>query len=157
MVEEGTVTVGAFLEVTAELVPRISRGRRGAVHSFAVDNRGNVALDARLSANEPDGLLRLSVVPPRISTPPGSATFAKVRLRPLQRFVRGPSKTHRFEARVERDGADALVRGGAMLQEPLLPSWALRALALVAAVAVVGAICGCRCSSLRSRRQPRTR
>ncbi len=140
VVEAGTVTVGAFLEVTAELVPRMSRGRRGAVHNFAVDNRGNVALDARLSANEPDGLLRLSVVPPRISAPPGSATFAKVRLRPVKRFLRGPSITHPFEARVEWDGADALRRDGAMLQEPLLASWALKALALVAAVAVVGAI-----------------
>src|ERR1700730_8487703 len=64
VVEEGTVTIAAFSEVTAELTPRTSRGRRGAIHSLAVDNRGNTTLDARLSANEPDGLLRSSVAPP---------------------------------------------------------------------------------------------
>jgi len=140
VVEEGTVTVAAFSDVTAELVPRTSRGRRGAVHDLAVDNRGNTTLDARLSANEPDGLLRSSVVPPTISAPPGSATFAKVRLRPVKRFWRGPSKTHPFQARVERDGADPLVLDGAMLQDPLLPAWAMKALAVLVAVAVVAAV-----------------
>jgi hypothetical protein len=140
VVEEGTVTIAAFSDVTAELVPRTSRGRRGAIHNLAVDNRGNTTLDARLSANEPNGLLRSSVVPPTISAPPGSAAFAKVRLRPVKRFLRGPSKTHPFQARVERDNADPLVLDGAMLQDPLLPSWAIKALALLVAVVIVAAV-----------------
>jgi len=140
VVEEGTVTVAAFADVTAELIPRTSRGRRGAVHNLAIDNRGNTTLDARLSANEPNGMLRSSVVPPTISVPPGTATFAKVRLRPVKRFLRGPSKTHPFQARVERDGADPVVLDGAMLQDALLPAWIVKAIALLAALAVVAAV-----------------
>jgi hypothetical protein len=140
VVEEGTVTVAAFSDVTAELVPRTSRGRRGAIHNLAVDNRGNTTLEARLSANEPNGLLRSSVVPPAISVPPGTATFAKVRLRPVKRFLQGPSKSHPFQARVEAEGAVPLVLDGAMLQDPLLPSWAMKALALVAAAVIVAAV-----------------
>jgi hypothetical protein len=140
VVAEGIVTVAAFSDLTAELVPRTSRGRREATHNLAIDNRSNIPLEARLSANEPNGLLRSSVVPPTISAPPGSAVFAKVRLRPVKRFLRGPSTTHPFQARVERDDADPLVLDGAMLQDPLLASWAMKALALVVAVIVVAAV-----------------
>jgi hypothetical protein len=140
VVAEGTVTIAGFVEVTAELVPRTSRGRRGAVHNLAVDNRGNVAFEARLSANEPEGLLRSAVSPATTSVQPGSVTFVKVRLRPVKRFLRGTSITHPFQARVEREGADPLVLDGAMVQEPLLPPWTLDAVAILVAVAVVGAI-----------------
>jgi hypothetical protein len=134
------VSVAAFSEVTADLVPRTSRGRRGANHKLAVDNRGNTPVEVRLSAIEADGLLRSSVAPPTMSAPPGSATFAKIRLRPVKRFVQGPSKTHAFQARVERDDADPLVLDGIMRQDPLVASWALKAVAIVAAVAAVAAI-----------------
>ena len=43
-VEEGIVSVGAFIEAGAELIPRNSRGSRSGVHDVAVDNRGNAAL-----------------------------------------------------------------------------------------------------------------
>ncbi len=93
-----------------------------------------------MSANEPEGLLRTSVAPPAISAPPGSATFAKVRLRPVKRFMRGPSKTHGFEARVEGDAIDPVVLDGTMLQDPLVASWLLKTVALLAAVAVVAVV-----------------
>ena len=134
------MTVAAFSELTAELVPRTSRGRTRALHNLAIDNRGNTAVDVRVSANEPEGLLRTSVAPPAISAPPGSATFAKVRLRPVKRFMRGPSKTHGFEARVEGDAIDPVVLDGTMLQDPLVASWLLKTVALLAAVAVVAVV-----------------
>ena len=39
-VEEGVLVVGAYQDTFAELVPRTSRGSRGATHELAVDNRG---------------------------------------------------------------------------------------------------------------------
>jgi hypothetical protein len=140
VVEEGTLNIGPFSEISAELVPRSSRGRWGATHDLAVDNRGNTTYEAALSANEPNGLLRTTVKPPSISAPPGSAVFAKVQLQPVKRFFRGHPKTHPFQAQVEHEGADPITLDGTMVQEALLPAWTLKALAGLVALALLGLI-----------------
>jgi hypothetical protein len=69
-VEEGTVDVGWFLEPFVELVPRTSRGARGANHELAVDNRGNVRLNAEVDATDADRLLAFDVNPPAVVVEP---------------------------------------------------------------------------------------
>ena len=49
VVEEGVVDIAPFSDVFAELAPRTSRGRRGASHDLAIDNRGNSAINATIS------------------------------------------------------------------------------------------------------------
>ena len=49
-VEEGVLSVAPFSDTFAELVPRSSRGSRGATHELAVDNRGNARLNASITA-----------------------------------------------------------------------------------------------------------
>ena len=76
-VEEGIVDVGSFQDPFAELVPRTSRGSRGANHDLAVDNRGNTRLSAEIEATDADRLLRFDVNPPAVVVEPGTAAFAK--------------------------------------------------------------------------------
>ena len=66
---------------------------------------------------------------------PGAAAFTKVAVKPRKRFWRGQPKTHPFQLQLDGGAAPVLV-GGSMLQEPMLPSWFLKALALLAAALV---------------------
>lgn len=135
--EEGTVEVAAFRESSAELIPRTSRGSRGASHELAVDNRGNVALNAKLEGLDPDRLLDFRVNPPLVPVGPGEAGFAHVRVRPVQTFWRGAPKTRSFQLAVQPDDGQPLTLTGTYLQEAMLPSWFARAVA--AAIALVAA------------------
>lgn len=140
VVEEGALEVGAFLDASAELVPRTSRGRRSATHDLAVDNRGNARLNAEVDASDPDGQLLFEVEPPSVVADPNTAFFGKVRVRPRKRFLRGPPKTHPFTVVLSPDGAAQLRADGAMLQEALLPKWLPKALLALLALAVIAAI-----------------
>jgi hypothetical protein len=122
-VEEGTIEVAAFADTTAELLPRTSRGRRGASHELAIDNRGNAPLTANLSAFDADELLLFAVEPSTVTIEPGHATFARVKVRPRRRFWRGPPQTRAFQTLVEPEGQPTLAVDGTLLQEPLLPKW----------------------------------
>ncbi|HET9345862.1 MAG TPA: hypothetical protein VFO05_09175 [Candidatus Limnocylindrales bacterium] len=132
-VEEGTVTVGPFQDPFAELVPRTSRGSRSASHDLAVDNRGNVRLNAEVEAADVDRHLQFDVKPPGVVVEPGMAQFAKVQVKPVKRFWRGSPKTRPFQLVVRSEGAPPVTLDGALLQEAMLPPWFARAvMALIA-------------------------
>ncbi len=139
-VEEGTVAVGAFSQTFAELLPRTSRGSRGATHELAVDNRGNSRLNASLEPSDPDQLLAFDVRPPGMVVEPGTSQFAKIHVRPRQRFWRGTPKTRPFALAVTTPDGPPINLEGTMLQEAMLPGWLLPALAALAALAVLAAI-----------------
>jgi hypothetical protein len=72
-------------EVTADLVPRSSRGSTGATHDLAIDNRGNVPLNAVLSASTPIvSWISSSSRPPSSGTraPPSSRSVRSSRSEP---------------------------------------------------------------------------
>ena len=155
-VEEGTIEVGSFVEPYAELVPRTSRGSRGASHDLAVDNRGNVRLNATVDAADADRLLSFEVAPPSVVVEPGDAGFAKVKVSPTQRFWRGPSKTRPFQLQVTPEGYTPITLDGALLQEAILPPWFMRAmLALVDGAALPRSCSGFSCSDRPSNRPHR--
>ena len=134
-VEEGVIDIGRFVDVGTELIPKTSRGRRKAVHDLAVDNRGNSRLEGEVNVVDPDGLLRYEVVPPVVSSEPGTATFLKVRVKPKDTFLRGAPKTIPFQTVLTAEGAEPAYADGSMLQEQILPSWLVPALmALVALI-----------------------
>jgi len=141
VVEEAVLRVGSFSEAVGELVPRTSRGRRGAAHELRIENRGNSALDATLSARDPDELLHLDVAPPELVADPGQAAFARVAARPRRPFWRGPAKTIGFQVLVEPRGQASVAVDGSMVQEAIIPAWAPRvaagALAALAALVVL--------------------
>src|SRR5437868_862589 len=110
------------------------------VDEFRVDNLGNVAFDADILGEDPDRLVAFEVEPPAVSVDPGTAGFAKVRVKPAQSFWRGPSKTRSFQVEVKprAESQAPLVLAGTMLQEAILPPWFLRAV-LTAIVLLVAA------------------
>jgi hypothetical protein len=139
-VEEFTLDVGRLHDTFAEVLPRTSQGRRRAVHTLAVDNRGNTRLNATLSAADPDDRLRFAFQPTSVVAEPGAAAFARLTARPVKTFLRGASVTHPFRVQVQADDQAPLVVDGTMLQEPLIPRWAPRALVGFLALALVGGI-----------------
>jgi hypothetical protein len=137
-VEEGSVEVAPFTEVTAELVPRTSRGSTGATHDLAVDNRGNVPLSAAITATDPDRLLGFDLRPPAVNAEPGVAVFSKIRVAPQKRFWRGPAVARPFNVQVALPTGEPLSLDGSLLQTPVLPPWTLRA--LLAAIGLLVAL-----------------
>ena len=147
-VDEGVLLVEPFQDAFAELVPRTARGRRHAMYDFALDNRGNVRMNAPLTAADPDNQLLFNLSPPTIVADPGMAVFAKVRVKPRKRFLRGPARTKPFQVVAEPEGLPPLPADGAMLHEGLLPGWLGKALlALLAALILLLACCGSSFSS----------
>jgi hypothetical protein len=136
-VEEGVVEVGTFLEPFAELIPRTSRGSRSASHDLAVDNRGNIRLNAELEAADADRFLQFDLKPPGMVVEPGMAGFAKVQVKPTKRFWRGAPKTRPFQLVVRPEGAAPVTLDGALLQEAMLPPWFFRALMALVALLIL--------------------
>jgi hypothetical protein len=137
VVEEGTLEVGTFSDVFAELVPRASRGRRAAVHTLALDNRGNAPVNAALKAKDPNDLLLFDFEDPSVVAEPNTAAFAKVRVKPRKGFLRGPARTHSFQVFVDSNGAGPSSAEASMLQEPLIPKWLPKALLLLVALIIL--------------------
>lgn len=132
VVEEGQLQIGAYGEVSAELAPRTSRGRTGARHDLAIDNRGNTVLNASVTGLDPDRTMAYDIKPPSLVIDPGEAAFTTVAVRPRRRFWRGQPRTHAFQLQLDGGPAPVLV-GGSMLQEPMLPPWLLKGVALLLA------------------------
>lgn len=140
-VEEGSLDVAGFLDPSAELIPRTSHGSRAGRHDLALDNRGNVRLEAALEGLDADRLVRFDMDPPTLSVDPGVAGFARVLVKPVKRFWRGPAKTRPFQLTVRPDaaGATPVIVDGSYLQESILPWWFMRAMIALAAL-LIGAI-----------------
>ncbi len=138
-VEEGTVHVSPFLLPTAELLPRTARGSRRASYELAIDNRGNVGMNADLSGFDQNGDLRFRFDPPSAVVPPGTAAFVKTTVTAVQPFWKGMPKTRPFKIRVDapNQSVPTTQLDGVMLHEARLPRWFFKAVALVAAAAVV--------------------
>ena len=137
-VEEGVLVVGTYQDTFAELVPRTSRGSRGATHELAVDNRGNSRLNANVTAGDQDQLLRFDVEPPGLVVDPGTAGFAKVRVKPRKPLLARPAEDPAFKVAVQGEGGPPILLDGSMLQEAILPRWLIPA--LLAAIAALIAL-----------------
>jgi centrosomal CEP192-like protein len=139
VVEEGTVEVGAFTDVTAEIVPAKVEASSKANFEVAVDNRGNRPVAVELSPLDPEDELDFELERNRVDLAPGRAAFIRLRARPRKRFLRGQPIRHRFQVFVAADGAEPLKTEGTMVQRQRLPKWLLPALAalLVLLLAIV--------------------
>ena len=138
-VEEGVLVVGAYQDTFARARPADLAGQPRSHPRAAVDNRGNSRLNATVTAGDQDQLLAFDVAPPGLVVDPGTAGFAKVRVKPRQRFWRGQPKTRPFKVAVQGEGGPPILLDGSILQEALLPRWLIPALlaALVALIALV--------------------
>jgi len=140
LVEEGVVEVGSFNETTAELIPRTAKGSRHARAQLALDNRGNVRINARLTAADPDRKLNFTIAPPALTTEAGTVGFASIRITPRTRFLTGPPKLAPYKVNVHQDGLPIITVDGSMQQEGLIPPWLLPAVIGLVALLLVFAI-----------------
>ncbi|MBW3615360.1 MAG: hypothetical protein KY439_08650 [Actinobacteria bacterium] len=140
VVEEGVLDVAAVLGVTAELIPRTSRGRRKAEHSLAISNTGTRPFRAKVAASDPDRHLAFAVEPTEVTAEPDTASFVKIKVRPTKPFRRGVPQTRMFNVTVEEAGQQVAAVQGMMMQEAIEPPWLRRAVlaSLLALLALVG-------------------
>lgn len=136
VVPEGVVEVLPFLETTAELVPRTSQGRRGR-HQVAIDNRGNVPVNALVDATSDGEQVRFKVDPVGLVVGPGEARFVDLRVVPRRRKWRGQPVTHPFVVTVAPQDSTPVQLDGGYVQGPIVPKWVLWA--LLALLALLGA------------------
>jgi hypothetical protein len=139
-VEEGIITVGAFTDTAADLVPKNSRGQRSATHELALDNRGNTLVIASFSAIDPNGGLRFQFQPPEVDVNPGRAAFARLRVRPNRGFMTGPPRSHPFQLQVAPAGEKPIFIDASMIQEPLFAPWMRTAALALVGLIIAGAL-----------------
>ena len=139
-VEEGMLSIAAFTDTTAELLPRTSTGSRAATHNLAIDNRGNAALNATVQGSDADNLVNVGVTPPGLVIDPGTAAFARIRVAPRKSFWRGQPKTRPFKVQVETPGSAPLVLDGTMVQHAVLPGWFGKALLACLALLILATL-----------------
>ena len=107
VIEEGTVTVEAFRQLVAELVPAAPRVPRNGHHDLAVDNLGNTPVLLDLATTGSEGTLEFRWARARLLAGPGTATLVHLRARPTTRFLRGPDRSLPFEVVVcDPDGTN---------------------------------------------------
>ena len=134
--EEGTITVGSFNDVGAELLPRVATGRMAARQKLAVDSRGNVPVPVTVSAVDAADAVKFRIRPSALTTAPGEARFIKIRVKPKQRFWKGPPQQKPYKVQVAPEGEKPLVLDGGLSQRAVLPKW-LYALVGIAAMLVL--------------------
>jgi hypothetical protein len=104
VVEEGTLTVDAFHDLSARITPRTSETKRAARHTVTVDNRGNAPLTVELAATDPDDQLAFGIQPPTLTIPPGQTGTANIKAAAPRGFARGPDRHRPFQAAVTPTG-----------------------------------------------------
>ncbi len=140
IVEEGSIEVAAFTDLSARLDPSTSHGSRQGRHRLTVANAGNISIGTMVHFVDPEDQLGFRVSAQNLVTGAGSANVLRVRVIPRKRFLRGPNQTHPFQVMVAPDEGDAVLTNGEMVQRPLLARWvlpvgaALLALILIASV-----------------------
>jgi hypothetical protein len=139
-IEEGAVEVGQFSDLRAVLAPGSARGRRSAKYRLIVANEGNAPSHAAVSVSDPDLLLDFKVKPTTLLAQPGTATYVRLRTMPKKRFLKGQDRPLPFQALLQADDTAPATVNGVMVQEQILPSWLLPAIATAAVVVAALAV-----------------
>lgn len=131
---EGVVLVLPYADTSAEIIPRTSRGRAGAKHEVAVDNRGNVPITVSFAGVDVERRVTVRTRPPKLTVGAGQAAFATVVVRNRRRLWRGQPVNHPFQVVVTADDGSQVTLDAATLQTPVVPRGAGRLLAAAASL-----------------------
>jgi hypothetical protein len=134
--EAGVLEVGAFTDLSAELTPHSSHGRRSGMHELRVRDGGNVPTPVQLSGKDPDAFLRFHLQPEALTVEPGAGGEAHVRAKPHHLRWLGRPQPHPFQVTATPQRGVPLTRDGIMRHDPVIPSWVPPLLALVVAAVV---------------------
>jgi hypothetical protein len=136
----GTLTVRSYHEMSVELVPATSRGRRIGAHRLTVRNGGNAPLSVEVTAADPDQLLQLTTSPAHLDIEPGESPASRVQVRARKLHWYGASRTIALKVTARPATGDPVQADAAFAQLPQFPKWFRKALLWpigMAAVAVV--------------------
>lgn len=138
-VPEATIEILPFVETTAEIVPRTSKGRWGARHEVSVVNQGNIPVPVTVTGADPDNQLRLGIRPETLTVGPGQAEFVRVGVRSRRLRWRGHPVTLPFQVAVAPETAPVTSLDAATVQTPLLPRNLGRIVAALLVLVLIGA------------------
>lgn len=138
VVEESTIEVGEFTDVGADVIPSASQGRKRGRHRVAVDNRGNARAPVSLMGIDENEFLRFNFDPPDFDAEPGTASFAKLRVKAAKGFWLGSMRTHPFQVYVTSEGMEPLAVTATFLQKPRIPRWLPRAILALILLGILG-------------------
>jgi hypothetical protein len=136
VVEEGSLDVGPFTEVSAELLPRTSHGRFSGHHRIHLSNRGNTPAAVRLAGSDAEQALTFSLGRGIVAVGPGRAAFANIRARVAHLSWTGAAKRWTFDLTAATEGKPPVQMQGVMEQRPVFGKWTLRGIALIALAAI---------------------
>ncbi|MBW3614529.1 MAG: hypothetical protein KY439_04360 [Actinobacteria bacterium] len=141
VVEEGTVQVLPFQEMTARITPRTTEAKRTSRHHVVVDNRGNAPLEAELSAGDPDEQLAFDLRPHTLTVAPGHSARATLKVVARKGFARGADKHRPFQVRVTTGPVETpAVLDATLIQKAGVPRFVLPLVTAVVAIAVLAAV-----------------
>ncbi|MBZ6110979.1 MULTISPECIES: RICIN domain-containing protein [Streptomyces] len=122
-VPEGNLTITAFTEVRAELVPPTVKGRFRGRPRLAVDNVGNTKVTASIGGSDNGDHLSYEIRPANVQIEPGRAAFVETTLKPKQKIWFGSKEERPYTLAVRRSGVDPTEVEGTYVQRGFLPRW----------------------------------
>jgi hypothetical protein len=130
----GTITVGSFTDLTAELSPESTRSRLRSVHHLTLINNGNSVQRVHLAAADRDSALRFDLPQSAIDVPPGRIAVP-VAVRGRAALI-GAGTRHAFDVAISNTEGSTLTRtAGTRITPAWLPAWLLAALVVLALLA----------------------
>ncbi|MFE1590182.1 ricin-type beta-trefoil lectin domain protein [Streptomyces sp. NPDC058737] len=135
-VPEGNLTITAFTEVRAELVPPTVKGRFRGRPRLAVDNLGNTKVTASVAGSDTGDHLAYEIRPSNVQIEPGRAAFVETTLKPKQIIWFGSKEERPYKLAVRRSGVDPTDVEGTYVQRGFLPRWLATFLGIFTALAL---------------------
>ncbi|QMU77991.1 ricin-type beta-trefoil lectin domain protein [Streptacidiphilus sp. PB12-B1b] len=135
-VPEGNLTITAFTEIRAELVPHTVKGRFRGRPRLAIDNLGNTRLTASVSGVDNGDQLSYDVHPANVQIEPGRAGFVRTTLKPRRITWFGRKENRPYRMAVTRSGNTPVRVEGVFVQKGVLPGWLSGMLMLLLGLAV---------------------
>ncbi len=93
---DGSLDIGAFVDVRTALTPLQSAGPSGAEHRLDLENAGNTVIDVRVSASQPGDELSFTITPESVQLAPGAKGDARVEVSPREALYDANDKRHSF-------------------------------------------------------------
>ena len=119
---QGTVEVGPWIDAAGALDPMVAYDPRAHSYTLNLENRGNVAVRASLSTEDPSGgALELDVEPAQVSAGPGETATATVGVQARKKLKRGEQR-YRVCVLARVEGGSDLRVEGAFYQQGLKPA-----------------------------------
>ncbi|MEV5448677.1 ricin-type beta-trefoil lectin domain protein [Streptomyces sp. NPDC052535] len=135
-VPEGNLTITAFTEVRAELVPPTVKGRFRGRPRLAVDNLGNTKVTASVAGSDTGDHHSYEIRPSNVQIEPGRAAFVETTLKPKQIIWFGSKEERPYKLAVRRSGVDPTDVEGTYVQRGFLPRWLATFLGIFMALAL---------------------